>query len=95
MLLQKFAFDVQSGKVLEDRLRFGAPWRHPPSSDSPTTCMEWAKIQLMDFVQSLANTEFGVCVLQHLYWFQIFFLVLLCFHFVGNYARCKYGNTNT
>ncbi|XVF81566.1 hypothetical protein PTKIN_Ptkin15bG0164700 [Pterospermum kingtungense] len=60
MLLQKFAFDVRSGKILEDRLHFGAPWRHPPSSDNPTACMEWAKIQLMDFVQSLANTEFGV-----------------------------------
>ncbi|XWS36745.1 hypothetical protein CRYUN_Cryun20dG0112100 [Craigia yunnanensis] len=60
MLLRKFAFDAQSGKILEDRLCFGAPWRHPPSSDNPTTCMEWAKIQLMDFVQSLVNTEFGV-----------------------------------
>ncbi|XWS47386.1 hypothetical protein CRYUN_Cryun14cG0147900 [Craigia yunnanensis] len=59
MLLQKFVFDARSGKILEDRLRFGAPWRHPPSSNNPTTCMEWAKIQLMDFVQSLVNTEFG------------------------------------
>ncbi|XVF21040.1 hypothetical protein REPUB_Repub12eG0056200 [Reevesia pubescens] len=60
MLLQKFAIDARSGKILEDRLRFGAPWRHSPSSADPTICMEWAKIQLMDFVQSLANSEFGV-----------------------------------
>ncbi|OMO84716.1 hypothetical protein COLO4_21885 [Corchorus olitorius] len=59
-LLQKFAIDARSGKILEDRLRFGAPWRHPPSSDDPTACMDWAKIQLIDFVQSLANTEFGI-----------------------------------
>ncbi|XWS30997.1 hypothetical protein CRYUN_Cryun23aG0039700 [Craigia yunnanensis] len=57
MLLQKFAIDAQSEKILEDRLHFGAPWRHPPSSEDPTTCMEWAKIQVMDFVQSLVNAE--------------------------------------
>ncbi|XVF31807.1 hypothetical protein REPUB_Repub17cG0024800 [Reevesia pubescens] len=60
MLLQKFVIDAQSGKILVDRLRLGAPWRHPPSSEDPATCMEWAKIQLMDFVQSLVNAEFGV-----------------------------------
>ncbi|XWS75798.1 hypothetical protein CRYUN_Cryun01aG0123100 [Craigia yunnanensis] len=60
ILLQKFAIDALSGKILEDRLRFGAPWRHPLSSEDPTTCMEWAKIQLMDFVQSLVNAEFGI-----------------------------------
>ncbi|KAG4909465.1 uncharacterized protein LOC114403105 [Glycine soja] len=59
-ILQKFAVDVYNGKVSEDRLRFGAPWRHPPQIDDPKLRMEWAKLQLMDFVQSLANTEFGV-----------------------------------
>lgn len=58
--LQKFAIDARSGKILEHRLHFGAPWRHPPSSKDPTICKEWAKIQLMDFVQSLVNAEFGV-----------------------------------
>lgn len=59
-LLQKFAADARSGKILKDRLRFGAPWRHPPKKDDPNLRMEWAKLQLMDFVQSLINTEFGV-----------------------------------
>ncbi|XVE72456.1 hypothetical protein DITRI_Ditri11bG0040600 [Diplodiscus trichospermus] len=60
MLLQKFAIDAQSGKILEDISGFGSSWRHPPSSKDPTTCMKWAKIQLMDFVQLLVNSEFGV-----------------------------------
>ncbi|KAJ7960333.1 Embryo defective protein [Quillaja saponaria] len=60
MLLQKFVVDVRSGKVSEDKLRFGAPWRHPPQTDDPTSHMEWAKLQLVDFVQSLVNTEFGI-----------------------------------
>nr|KYP55955.1 hypothetical protein KK1_002182 [Cajanus cajan] len=59
-ILQKFANDVYKGKVSKDKLRFGAPWRHPPKIDDPKLHMEWAKLQLMDFVQSLANTEFGV-----------------------------------
>lgn len=61
-ILQKFASDVHNGKVSDDKLRFGAPWRHPPHIDDPKLCMEWAKLQLMDFVQSLVNTEFGVNV---------------------------------
>ncbi|KAK4404000.1 hypothetical protein Sango_0768600 [Sesamum angolense] len=56
LLLEKFAIDVQSGKVSKDRLRFGAPWRHPPKTD----IQSWAKIQLIDFVQSLVSAEFGV-----------------------------------
>ncbi|MED6205642.1 hypothetical protein PIB30_019581 [Stylosanthes scabra] len=59
-ILQKFAIDVCNGKVSKDRLRFGAPWRRPPQVDDPKLCMEWAKLQLMDFVQALINTEFGV-----------------------------------
>ncbi|MCD9561524.1 hypothetical protein HAX54_020687 [Datura stramonium] len=59
-LLQKFAVDARNGRILKDKLCFGAPWRHPPSSDDPTLCREWAKIQLMDFVQCLVNAEFGV-----------------------------------
>ncbi|KAK9285425.1 hypothetical protein L1049_024618 [Liquidambar formosana] len=59
-LLQKFAVDARSGRISEDKLRFGAPWRHPPRTDNPTLCLEWAKLQLIDFVQSLDNAEFGV-----------------------------------
>ncbi|WMV30680.1 hypothetical protein MTR67_024065 [Solanum verrucosum] len=58
--LQKFAVDARNGRILKDKLCFGAPWRHPPSSDDPTLCRQWAKIQLMDFVQCLVNAEFGV-----------------------------------
>ncbi|EEF37072.1 uncharacterized protein LOC8282564 [Ricinus communis] len=59
-ILQKFADDARNGKVPKDRLRFGAPWRHPPKRDDPALCSRWAKLQLMDFVQSLVNTDFGV-----------------------------------
>lgn len=59
-ILQKFATDVRCGQIPKDKLRFGAPWRHPPSDDNPTLSLEWAKLQLLDFVQSLINAEFGV-----------------------------------
>ncbi|KAF7072077.1 hypothetical protein CFC21_077260 [Triticum aestivum] len=59
-MVQKFASDVREGKVPENRLSFGAPWRHPPRADNPDMCYKWAKIQLMDFVQSYVNTEFGL-----------------------------------
>lgn len=62
-MVQKFASDVREGKVPENRLSFGAPWRHPPQGDNPHTSYNWAKIQLMDFVQSFVNTEFGVIIL--------------------------------
>lgn len=58
--LQKFAKDAKSGKIPKDRLRFGSPWKHPSKLDDPTQCQQWAKLQLVDFVQSLINTEFGV-----------------------------------
>ena len=61
-MLQKFASDVHEGKVPENRLSFGAPWRHPPRDDNPDLSYKWAKIQLMDFVQSFVNTEFGVII---------------------------------
>ncbi|XP_057429536.1 uncharacterized protein LOC130722727 [Lotus japonicus] len=59
-ILQNFAIDVRNGKISEDKLRFGAPWRHPPNMDDPKLRMEWARLQLIDFVQSLVNAEFGV-----------------------------------
>lgn len=73
-LLKKFAVDARNGKISKDKLRFGAPWRHPPKTDDPTQCMEWAKLQLMDFVQCLVNTEFGVIFLFSLH--VIFFCSL-------------------
>lgn len=59
-LLQKFASDVREGKIPETKLQFGVPWRHPPRNDDPAANLKWAKIQLMDFVQSLVNAEFGM-----------------------------------
>ncbi|XP_072969539.1 uncharacterized protein [Typha angustifolia] len=59
-ILEKFASDARERKIPEGRLHFGAPWRHPPHSDSPVSSLKWAKFQLMDFVQSFINTEFGV-----------------------------------
>lgn len=59
-LLQKFAIDARSGKISKDRLRFGAPWRHPPSASNSELLSQWAKLQLLDFVQSLVSTEFGI-----------------------------------
>lgn len=58
--LQRYAADVRKGSIPDEKLRFGAAWRHPPSSEDPTLCSEWAKIQLMDFVQALVNTELAV-----------------------------------
>ncbi|KAG6533624.1 hypothetical protein ZIOFF_007499 [Zingiber officinale] len=60
LIVQKFAFDAYNGKVSEDRLHFGAPWRHPPRTNDPVSSIMWAKIQLVDFVQSFLITEFGV-----------------------------------
>lgn len=59
-ILQKFAVDARCGRISKDKLRFGAPWRHPPRTDNLTACLDWAKLQLIDFVQSFVNTEFGV-----------------------------------
>lgn len=58
--LQRYATDARNGSIPYEKLRFGAPWRHPPRTEDPTLCSEWAKIQLMDFVQALVNTEFAV-----------------------------------
>ena len=60
-MLQKFASDTHQGKIPKVRLFFGAPWRQPPHAENHQS--SWAKIQLMDFVQSFANTEFGVIFL--------------------------------
>ncbi|XP_076938091.1 uncharacterized protein LOC143606094 [Bidens hawaiensis] len=59
-LLEKFALDAQNGKIPKDKLRFGAPWRHPPKKDDPSLRLEWAKLQLMEFIQCLVDAEFGI-----------------------------------
>lgn len=58
--VEKFVFDAHGGKMSKDQLRFGAPWRHPPSLGNPSQCFKWTKLQLMDYVHSLVSTEFGV-----------------------------------
>lgn len=78
-LLQKFAIDARSGRISQDRLRFGAPWRHPPPTNNPTLLLEWAKIQLLDFVQSLVSAEFGVPSL-HNFFDLIFSGEIFCVH---------------
>lgn len=60
-------------KSQKNRLCFGSPWRHPTKRDDPTLCQQRAKLQLLDFVQSLVNTEFGVT---HSPFNLIFFLLL-------------------
>ncbi|CAL1407216.1 unnamed protein product [Linum trigynum] len=62
VILEKFAEDARMGKIPKDRLRFGSPWRHPPKDD-PIRSSKWAKLQLMDSIQTLANTEFGISYL--------------------------------
>ncbi|CAH9086807.1 unnamed protein product [Cuscuta europaea] len=62
--VQKFANDVHSGRIPKDKLCFGAPWRNLPHANDQASCREWAKIQLLDFVQSLVNAEFGLNYLQ-------------------------------
>eukprot|EP00252_Welwitschia_mirabilis_P023354 TRINITY_DN6579_c0_g1_i1.p1 TRINITY_DN6579_c0_g1~~TRINITY_DN6579_c0_g1_i1.p1 ORF type:complete len:598 (+),score=91.15 TRINITY_DN6579_c0_g1_i1:143-1936(+) len=59
-LLKRFAADVFHGKVQKDMLRHGSPWRHPPDPSDEYTCHQWAKLQLMDYIQALINCEYGV-----------------------------------
>lgn len=59
-IIQKFAADAQSGRISKDRLCYGAPWRHRPNATDSTQSLGWAKLQLMDFLQSFVSTEFGV-----------------------------------
>ena len=80
-LLQKFAVDARNGKISKDKLGFGAPWRHPPKKDDATLRFEWAKIQLMDFVQSLVKADFGVCSLFFLIFLMSFWKLLLVLMF--------------
>ncbi|KAF3791297.1 hypothetical protein EJ110_NYTH14565 [Nymphaea thermarum] len=60
LILERFALDAYSGKISKDILCFGSPWRHPPRADNNLDRLQWAKLQMMDFIQSLVNAEFGV-----------------------------------
>ncbi|KAI3723934.1 hypothetical protein L2E82_35696 [Cichorium intybus] len=59
-ILQKYALDAHQGNIVKDKLRFGAPWRHPPCKDDPFLRSEWAKVKLMDFIQ-LADYPLPSC----------------------------------
>ncbi|KAK1269362.1 hypothetical protein QJS04_geneDACA013752 [Acorus gramineus] len=60
VILQKFASDARNGKIPVDRLLFGVSWRNLPRTEDPLVSLQWAKLQLMDYVQSLIKTGFGV-----------------------------------
>ncbi|KAL6316009.1 hypothetical protein AAG906_015425 [Vitis piasezkii] len=58
-LLEKFAVDARIGRIPEDRLCFGAPWRHPPRMQfvdplfcPPSTCIIRLRIS-RDSIQML------------------------------------------
>jgi hypothetical protein len=39
-------------------LRHGVAWRHPPKDSGKRR--QWAKIQLLDYIQAMAGTDFAV-----------------------------------
>ncbi|CAM6083792.1 unnamed protein product [Calypogeia fissa] len=57
-ILQKFAEDCIAGKIRKNYLKHGVAWRHPPSDRDKHR--GWAKIQLLDYIQALADTGFAV-----------------------------------
>lgn len=61
--LKKFAQDVLFQRVQKSRLSHGVAWRHPPNATDNERCRQWAKIQLIDFIEALSNAEFGVSYL--------------------------------
>lgn len=60
LILERFALDAYNGKISKDILCFGSPWRHPPRGNDKLARLNWAKLQMLDFIQSLVNAEFGV-----------------------------------
>ncbi|CAN6476391.1 unnamed protein product [Victoria cruziana] len=63
LILERFALDAYNGKISKDILCFGSPWRHPPRGNDKLARLNWAKLQMLDFIQSLVNAEFGVSLL--------------------------------
>lgn len=59
-LLEQFADKARKGAIDSNRLQHGAPWRDFPRNDNKERRQQWARIQLMDFVQAFTDTEFGV-----------------------------------
>jgi len=59
-LLEQFADKATKGDIDSNLLQYGAPWRDFPKNNNQERRQQWAKIQMMDFVQAFANTEFGV-----------------------------------
>ncbi|XP_057852949.2 uncharacterized protein LOC131063178 isoform X2 [Cryptomeria japonica] len=59
-ILKKFAEDVYFQRVQKSRLSHGVAWRHPPNLTDNERCCQWAKIQLIDFIEAFSNAEFGV-----------------------------------
>lgn len=57
-ILEKFAEDCVKGKISKRFLRHGVPWRHPPRDVKQHR--SWAKIQLLDYIQAMADTDFAV-----------------------------------
>ncbi|KAL2652515.1 hypothetical protein R1flu_020643 [Riccia fluitans] len=56
--LEIFAADVAVGKSSRSCLKHGYPWRHPPRK--PDIQRRWARLQLVDYIQALADTDFAV-----------------------------------
>ncbi len=61
-LLETFADKAIRGNIDSQLLQHGAPWRHPPKvyNNSREKQQHWAQLQLMDCIEALAYTEFGV-----------------------------------
>ncbi|CAK9204371.1 unnamed protein product [Sphagnum jensenii] len=61
-LLENFADKAIRGNIDSQLLQHGAPWRHPPKvyNNSREKQQHWAQLQLMDCIEALAYTEFGV-----------------------------------
>lgn len=65
------------GDIDSSLLQHGAPWRDFPRNDGIERRRQWAKIQMMDFVEAFADTEFGV-------WSHDRRLLLFCVTFIGS-----------
>lgn len=58
-LLKNFADKAMKGHVDGQLFQHGAPWRNFPKTDDAKK-QQWARLQLMDFLEALGNAEFGV-----------------------------------
>ncbi|KAL3684319.1 hypothetical protein R1sor_002341 [Riccia sorocarpa] len=56
--LEMFAADAAAAKISRSRLKYGTPWRHPPRNSEIQR--RWARLQLVDYIQALADTDFAV-----------------------------------